>query len=182
MLSIEYGHKVVHLSVCLQVIGVKLTGNLGGWTSPKDIILKLADILTVKGGTGAIVEYHGPGVDSISCTGMATICNMGAEIGATTSVFPFNDSMKRYLEATDRSGIAGYADQVKDELLSADDGCHYDRLVEIDLDTLEPHVNGPFTPDLGHPISKMGQRAKENNWPMDIKVGGCSAAVCQRTV
>ena len=153
------------------MIGIKLTGSLGGWTSPKDIILKVADILTVKGGTGAIVEYHGPGVDSISCTGMGTICNMGAEIGATTSVFPFNPSMKRYLDATNRSDIGEYAEQVQEELLSADEGCHYDRLVEIDLNTLEPHINGPFTPDLAHPISKMGRRAKNKGWPLEIKVG-----------
>lgn len=157
-------------STC-QVIGVKLTGKLSGWTSPKDIILKVADILTVKGGTGAIVEYFGPGVDSISCTGMGTICNMGAEIGATTSVFPYNDSMKRYLDSTNRSPIANFASQVHSELLSADEGCHYDRVIEIDLNTLEPHINGPFTPDLAHPVSKIGQRAKENGWPVDIKVG-----------
>lgn len=135
---------------------MKLTGSLKGWTSPKDIILKLAGILTVKGGTGAIVEYFGPGVDSISCTGMATICNMGAEIGATTSVFPYNDRMKDYLKSTKRGDIASAADQFKGSLLTADSNAKYDQVVEIDLSTLEPHVNGPFTPDLANPISKLG--------------------------
>lgn len=153
-----------------KVIGVKLTGKLNGWTSSKDIILKVADILTVKGGTGAIIEYHGPGVESISCTGMATICNMGAEIGATTSVFPFNRRMKDYLSATSRAGIGSAAEEFQ-SLLSPDEGTQYDQLIEIDLDTLEPLVNGPFTPDLGNPISKLGQQAKTNNWPEEIKVG-----------
>lgn len=156
---------------CPQVIGVKLTGKLSGWTSPKDIILKVADILTVKGGTGAIVEYHGPGVDSISCTGMATICNMGAEIGATTSLFPYNFRMKDYLKATGRGEIAQAADKYLKSLLTADEGCHYDSTIEINLDKLEPHVNGPFTPDLAHPISKLGQTAQQKGWPMDISVG-----------
>lgn len=155
---------------CPKVIGVKLTGKLSGWTSPKDIILKVAGILTVKGGTGAIVEYHGPGVDSISCTGMATICNMGAEIGATTSLFPFNKRMSDYLKATGRASVASEAEKFK-PLLVPDDGAPYDELIELNLDTLEPHVNGPFTPDLAHPISKLGQVAKKNNWPVDIKVG-----------
>lgn len=155
---------------CPKVIGVKLTGKLTGWTSPKDVILKLAGILTVKGGTGAIVEYFGPGVDSISCTGMGTICNMGAEIGATTSVFPYNKRMCDYLCATGRPEIAKEA-QDYCELLTADDDCKYDQVVEINLDTLEPHVNGPFTPDLAHPINKLGQNAKEKDWPMEIKVG-----------
>lgn len=155
---------------CPKVIGVKLTGKLSGWTSPKDIILKVADILTVKGGTGAIVEYHGPGVDSISCTGMATICNMGAEIGATTSVFPFNNRMHTYLKATGRADIAQEADKYK-SLLTPDNGACYDQLIEINLDQLEPHVNGPFTPDLAHPISKLGEAARKNNWPENIKVG-----------
>ncbi len=141
---------------CPKVIGVKLTGSLSGWTSPKDVILKVAGILTVKGGTGAIVEYHGPGVDSISCTGMGTICNMGAEIGATTSVFPYNSRMKDYLDATGRSDIAKEADKYKDKLLSPDSGCKYDQLIEINLSELEPHVNGPFTPDLATPIGKLG--------------------------
>ncbi|CAG2218899.1 ACO [Mytilus edulis] len=155
---------------CPKVIGVKLTGKLSGWTSPKDIILKVAGILTVKGGTGAIVEYFGPGVDSISCTGMGTICNMGAEIGATTSVFPYNHRMQDYLRATERSAIADLANNYKG-LLSADPDCKYDELIEINLSELEPHVNGPFTPDLANPISKLGQIAKEKDWPLDIRVG-----------
>jgi aconitate hydratase len=156
---------------CPEVIGVKLTGQLSGWTSPKDVILKVADILTVKGGTGAIVEYHGPGVDSISCTGMATICNMGAEIGATTSVFPYNASMRRYLQATSRPDIAGAADEFQQNLLAADDGCSYDRLIEVNLSELEPHLNGPFTPDLGNPLSKIGENARKHGWPLDVSVG-----------
>merc|ERR1719318_1573657 len=135
-----------------KVIGVKLTGELSGWTSPKDVILKVADLLTVKGGTGAIIEYFGPGVKSISCTGMGTICNMGAEIGATTSIFPFNERMGAYLEATGRKGIADLAGKHQ-SLLQADEGAQYDQIIEIDLNTLEPHINGPFTPDFGHPIS-----------------------------
>ncbi|EEB14482.1 aconitate hydratase, putative [Pediculus humanus corporis] len=156
---------------CPKVIGVKLTGKLSGWTSPKDVILKVAGLLTVKGGTGAIIEYHGPGVDSISCTGMATICNMGAEIGATTSIFPFNKRMSDYLEATGRSDVAKEASKYKNSLLSADQNCQYDQLIEINLDTLEPHVNGPFTPDLAHPIGKLGKTAREKGWPLDIRVG-----------
>ncbi|CAK9300732.1 unnamed protein product [Gordionus sp. m RMFG-2023] len=155
---------------CPNVIGVKLTGKLRDWTSSKDVILKVAGILTVKGGTGAIIEYFGPGVDSISCTGMGTICNMGAEIGATTSVFPYNVSMKRYLDATKRKDIGDLADQYKD-LLVPDKDCHYDRVIEIDLDQLGPHVNGPFTPDLAHPIAKLKDAAIKNNWPLEIKVG-----------
>nr|BAN21265.1 aconitase, mitochondrial [Riptortus pedestris] len=155
---------------CPKVIGVKLTGALKGWTSPKDVILKVAGILTVKGGTGAIIEYFGPGVDNISCTGMGTICNMGAEIGATTSVFPFNKRMGDYLAATGRDAIAKEATKHKG-LLTADEGAPYDKVVEIDLSTLEPHVNGPFTPDLAHPISKLGEAAKKNGWPLEIKVG-----------
>lgn len=155
---------------CPNVIGVRLTGEMSGWTSSKDIILKVAGILTVKGGTGAIVEYFGPGVQSISCTGMGTICNMGAEIGATTSVFPYNSRMKDYLVATNRKEIAEAADQYK-QLLTADEGCKYDQVVDINLSELEPHVNGPFTPDLAHPISKLGQNAKEAGWPLDIRVG-----------
>ncbi|OWR48892.1 Aconitate hydratase, partial [Danaus plexippus plexippus] len=143
---------------------------LKGWTSPKDVILKVAGILTVKGGTGAIVEYHGPGVDSISCTGMATICNMGAEIGATTSVFPYNARMEAYLKSTGRHDIASAANSYKN-LLTPDPKAPYDQLIEIDLSTLEPHVNGPFTPDLANPISKLGEIAKKNDWPIDIKVG-----------
>ncbi|XP_023238692.1 aconitate hydratase, mitochondrial-like [Centruroides sculpturatus] len=155
---------------CPKVIGVRLTGKLSGWASPKDVILKVAGILTVKGGTGAIVEYFGPGVESISCTGMGTICNMGAEIGATTSIFPYNVRMKDYLNATNRNEIANLADQYQ-ELLTPDQNCEYDQVVEINLSELEPHVNGPFTPDLAHPISKLGHNAKENGWPVEIKVG-----------
>ncbi|CAL8072565.1 unnamed protein product [Calicophoron daubneyi] len=159
------------------IIGVKLTGALSGWTSPKDIILKVAEILSVKGGTGSIVEYFGPGVDSVSCTGMATICNMGAEIGATTSVFPFNERMAEFLRATKRSAIADLASQHKGTLLTPDKDCEYDRIIEIDLNTLEPHVNGPFTPDLAHPISKLGAHAKQHDWPMRVSsslIGSCT--------
>jgi aconitate hydratase len=156
---------------CPKVIGVHLTGKISGWTSPKDVILKVADILTVKGGTGAIIEYHGKGVDSISCTGMATICNMGAEIGATTSIFPFNQRMAAYLKSTGRQSIAEEAAKYQTALLQADSGAKYDEMIEINLDTLEPHVNGPFTPDLAHPISKLGANSKKNGYPMDIKVG-----------
>merc|ERR1712012_557236 len=162
---------------CPKVIGVKLTGKLSGWTSPKDVILKVAGILTVKGGTGAIVEYFGEGVDSISCTGMGTICNMGAEIGATTSVFPFNGRMADYLVATERKNIADLATEYKSALLSPDSGCQYDQVIEIDLSTLEPHVNGPFTPDLATPISKLGETAKKNSWPLEVKdglIGSCT--------
>ncbi|XP_021184209.2 probable aconitate hydratase, mitochondrial [Helicoverpa armigera] len=155
---------------CPKVIGVKLTGQMKGWTSPKDVILKVAGILTVKGGTGAIVEYFGPGVDSISCTGMATICNMGAEIGATTSVFPYNSRMEAYLKSTGRGEIAGFANKYK-HLLTPDSKAPYDQVIEIDLSKLEPHVNGPFTPDLANPISKLGDIAKKNSWPVDIRVG-----------
>jgi len=153
-----------------KIIGVKLTGSLGGWTTPKDIILKVAGILTVKGGTGAIVEYHGPGVNSISCTGMATICNMGAEIGATTSLFPFNDRMYDYLKATKRQHI-GESSRAYAAELREDQGAEYDQLIEINLDELEPHINGPFTPDLATPISKFAQAVKDNKWPDELKVG-----------
>ncbi|KAK5668233.1 Aconitate hydratase mitochondrial [Batrachochytrium dendrobatidis] len=155
---------------CPNVIGIKLVGKLNGWTSPKDIILKVAGILTVKGGTGAIVEYFGPGVDSISCTGMATICNMGAEIGATTSLFPYNSRMSDYLKATSRGAIADYATSFKHNLV-ADAGAKYDQIIEIDLNTLEPHINGPFTPDLATPLSKFAEAVTKNNWPAELKVG-----------
>lgn len=155
---------------CPKVIGVKLTGKLNGWTSPKDVILKLAGILTVKGGTGAIVEYFGEGVDSISATGMGTICNMGAEIGATTSIFPYNSRMREYLSATGRSDIASVADE-NSGFLSADQGAHYDQVIEIDLNQLVPHVNGPFTPDLASPIDQFGANAVKNGWPTEMKVG-----------
>lgn len=159
-----------------KLIGVKLTGQLKGWTSPKDVILKVAGILTVKGGTGSIVEYFGPGVDSISCTGMGTICNMGAEIGATTSVFPFNHRMADYLKATQRSDIAKEAEQYK-KLLTPDPEAQYDQVIEINLSELEPHVNGPFTPDLAHPVYKFAKAVEENNWPKELKValiGSCT--------
>ena len=159
-----------------KLIGVHLTGKLSGWASPKDVILKLAGILTVKGGTGAIVEYFGPGAETLSCTGKGTICNMGAEIGATTSVFAFDESMARYLKATDRADIAEAAQAVAahlrpdDEVLN-DAGACYDQVVEIDLSQLEPHVNGPFTPDKAWPISQFASAVKENGWPEDLEVG-----------
>ncbi|KAK3073808.1 Aconitate hydratase mitochondrial [Teratosphaeriaceae sp. CCFEE 6253] len=153
-----------------KVIGIKLTGELSGWTAPKDIILKVAGILTVKGGTGAIIEYHGPGVNGLSCTGMGTICNMGAEIGATTSLFPFNDRMYDYLVATKRKDIGDFARAYAAELRE-DEGAEYDELVEINLSELEPHINGPFTPDLATPISKFKDAVKENKWPEELRVG-----------
>jgi len=155
-----------------KILGVKLTGKLKGWTSPKDIILKLAGILTVKGGTGYIVEYFGEGTKNISCTGKATICNMGAEIGATTSLFPFDDSMSKYLVLTGRKEIAESAETIY-EYLKSDNGCekYYDKIIEINLDELEPHINGPFTPDLAHPISKFKDAVIENGYPEELKVG-----------
>lgn len=154
-----------------KIMGVKLTGRMNGWTSPKDIILKLAGITTVKGGTGKIVEYFGDGINTFSATGMGTICNMGAEIGATTSVFPFNKPMVDYLGATGRSEIASFAELYHKDLLSADQGAEYDEVIEIDLNTLEPYVNGPFTPDLATPISKLKDVAVKNNWPLEVRVG-----------
>merc|ERR1712223_1330451 len=162
---------------CPKVIGVKLTGKLSGWTSPKDVILKVAGILTVKGGTMSIVEYFGDGVDSISATGMGTICNMGAELGATTSVFPFNQRMVDYLVATEREAIAAEAEKYKASLLSPDPGCQYDQGIEIDLNTLEPHVNGPFTPDLATPIKDLADAANKNGWPLEVRdalIGSCT--------
>eukprot|EP01123_Difflugia_compressa_P007897 TRINITY_DN2226_c0_g2_i2.p2 TRINITY_DN2226_c0_g2~~TRINITY_DN2226_c0_g2_i2.p2 ORF type:complete len:784 (-),score=201.80 TRINITY_DN2226_c0_g2_i2:271-2622(-) len=153
-----------------KIIGIKLTGKLPAWSSPKDVILKVAGILTVKGGTGAIVEYFGPGVESISCTGMGTICNMGAEIGATTSIFPYNDRMADYLKATGRSGIASVARQYT-HLLRSDDFVEYDQVIELDLSTLHPHVNGPFTPDLAHSIEELPKAIKTNNWPSQLSAG-----------
>ena len=159
-----------------KLIGVKLTGELSGWTSSKDVILKVAGILTVKGGTGAIVEYFGPGAQALSCTGKGTICNMGAEIGATTSTFGYDASMSRYLRATDRAEIADLADSVA-EHLTGDQECYdnpekyFDRVVEIDLSTLEPHINGPYTPDLAWPISKFAEAVKENGYPQKLEVG-----------
>ena len=159
-----------------KLIGVKLTGKLNGWAAPKDIILKVAGILTVKGGTGAIVEYFGEGAESISATGKGTICNMGAEIGATTSVFAYDESMERYLKATGRSEIAEMANELKsflspDPEIIENPGHYYDQLIEINLSELEPHVNGPFTPDLATPISKMKETARKHGWPLDVKVG-----------
>ncbi|CAE6411819.1 unnamed protein product [Rhizoctonia solani] len=161
-----------------KVIGVNLTGKIGGWTTPKDVILKVAGILTVKGGTGAIVEYTGPGVESLSCTGMATICNMGAEIGATTSLFPYNERMGDYLRATKRGDIAGYAKSFQHNL-KPDQNAEYDQTIEINLSELEPHmhINGPFTPDLATPISMFAEAVKRNNWPAELKValiGSCT--------
>lgn len=153
-----------------KVIGVKLTGSLQEWASPKDVILKVAGILTVKGGTGAIVEYFGEGVESLSCTGMGTICNMGAEIGATTSMFPYNNRMATYLKATNRASIASLADSFK-EHLKADDNAVYDQLIEINLSELEPHINGPFTPDLAHPLSKFKEEVVKNGWPSELSAG-----------
>jgi aconitate hydratase len=153
-----------------KVIGVKLTGQLQPWASAKDVILKVAGILTVKGGTGAIVEYFGSGVESLSCTGCATICNMGAEIGATTSVFPFTHRMVDYLKATNRAGIAEQATQYR-SLLEADKGAQYDQLIEINLSTLEPHINGPFTPDAATPLSAFKAAVKTNGWPVKLSAG-----------
>ncbi len=159
-----------------KLIGVKLTGKLSGWTSSKDVILKVAGILTAKGGTGAIVEYFGPGAESLSCTGKGTICNMGAEIGATTSTFGYDDSMSRYLKATERADVAELADQVA-EHLNGDAECYenpekyFDQVIEIDLSTLEPHINGPYTPDLAWPISKFAAAVKEKGYPQKLEVG-----------
>jgi aconitate hydratase len=159
-----------------KLIGVKLTGKLNGWTAPKDVILKVAGILTVKGGTGAIVEYFGEGATSMSCTGKGTICNMGAEIGATTSTFGYDESMSRYLKATGREEIATAADAVAgylnaDKEVYEDPIAYFDEVIEIDLNVLEPHLNGPFTPDLATPISKMKEAAAANGWPTKIEVG-----------
>lgn len=162
---------------CPTVIGVHLKGKLSGWTASKDVILRVAHELTVKGGTGSIIEYFGPGVESISCTGMGTICNMGAEVGATTSIFPFNNRMATYLKATERAPIADLALKYKDSLMTADPGCTYDRVIEIDLDTLGPHINGPFTPDLSTSIDQMSEAVKSNEWPTEIRValiGSCT--------
>jgi aconitate hydratase len=155
---------------CPKVIGVELKGKMSGWTAPKDIILKVAGELTVKGGTGAIIEYKGPGVESLSATGMGTICNMGAEIGATTSVFPFNNRMADYLRATKRADIADLATAFQKNLLP-DRDAEYDQVLEINLSELEPHINGPFTPDLATPLSKFAEAVKKNNWPEELKVG-----------
>ncbi len=165
-----------------KLIGVKLSGKLSGWTSPKDIILKLADILTVKGGTGSIIEYFGEGTTTISCTGKGTICNMGAEVGATTSVFPFDEKMAAYLRITDRADVTALAEGTADELCADKEVLenpekYFDQVIEINLSELEPHLNGPFTPDKGWPISKMKEAVKNENYPDNIKValiGSCT--------
>lgn len=165
-----------------KLIGVKLTGKLNGWASPKDIILKVCEVLTVKGGTNAIVEYFGEGTESISCTGKGTICNMGAEHGATTSVFPYDESMSRYLKATERSDLAELAEKYKhllknDEEVEVNPEKYYDRIVEIDLTTLEPHLVGPHTPDLARPISKMKEDVQKEGYPAELSaalIGSCT--------
>jgi len=165
-----------------KIIGVRLTGLLQGWTSAKDVILKVAGILTVKGGTGAIIEYFGPGTSSISCTGKGTICNMGAEIGATTSVFPYDSRMADYLRATKRESIAQLADGVVDCLIADQEvldepSAYYDEVIEIDLSVLEPHINGPYTPDLAWPLSEFAEAVRKNGYPDAISValiGSCT--------
>ncbi len=165
-----------------KLIGVKLTGKLNGWTSPKDVILKVAEILTVKGGTGAIVEYFGEGAQSMSCTGKGTICNMGAEIGATTSTFGYDDSMRRYLKATGRAEVVAEADKIAEHLTGdpevyANPEQYFDQLIEIDLNTLMPHLNGPFTPDLATPVGSMTEKATKNGWPLEVEwglIGSCT--------
>ncbi len=159
-----------------RLIGVKLTGRLNGWAAPKDIILKIAGILTVKGGTGAIIEYFGEGAESLSATGKGTICNMGAEVGATTSLFAYDTSMERYLKATGREEVAKLANGIAEHLeadpqVYENPDLYFDQVIEIDLSELEPHINGPFTPDRATPISKMAETAKENGWPLKISVG-----------
>ena len=165
-----------------KLIGVKLTGRLNGWTAPKDVILKVAGILTVKGGTGAIVEYFGEGAESMSATGKGTICNMGAEIGATTSTFGYDDSMRRYLAATGRQDVVDAADKVAEHLTGdaevyANPEQYFDQVIEINLDELTPHLNGPFTPDLATPVAEMKKKAAANDWPTDIEwalIGSCT--------
>jgi aconitate hydratase len=159
-----------------ELIGVKLTGKLNGWTSPKDVILKVAGILTVKGGTGFILEYFGEGARSISCTGKGTICNMGAEIGATTSIFGYDEKMKEYLTGTGRADVAEMADKISDYLTGdpevyANPELYFDKVIEIDLSSLEAHVNGPFTPDSAWPLSQFAKAVKDNNWPEKLEVG-----------
>ena len=165
-----------------KLIGVKLTGKISGWTSAKDVILKVSGILTVKGGTGAIIEYFGEGAKNLSCTGKGTICNMGAEVGATTSTFGYDESMERYLRATDRGDIADAANAVK-EYLTADPEVYanpekyFDELIEIDLNSLRPHLNGPFTPDLATPVGELGPKARANDWPLKVDwglIGSCT--------
>lgn len=165
-----------------KLIGVKLTGKLSGWTAPKDVILKVAEILTVKGGTGAIVEYFGPGATSMSCTGKGTICNMGAEIGATTSTFGYDESMERYLKATDRADVAEEANKVKEHLTAdpevyANPEQYFDQVIEINLTELKPLLNGPFTPDLATEVGTMKEKAEKNGWPLAVEwglIGSCT--------
>src|SRR5690554_3056940 len=165
-----------------KLIGVHLTGSLSGWSSPQDIILKVAEILTVKARTGAIVEYFGPGADSIPATGKATVCNMGAEIGATTSVFQFDDNMAAYLRATGREAIAEAAEGVRehlraDEEVLADPERYFDQVIEIDLDQLGPMINGPHSPDRAHQLSEVGEAATREGWPLEISsalIGSCT--------
>ena len=165
-----------------KLIGVKLTGKPQGWTAAKDVILKVAEILTVKGGTGCILEYFGEGAQNLSCTGKGTICNMGAEIGATTSTFGYDKSMERFLRATDRNEIADEAEKIKsyltgDEEVYANPEAHFDQVIEIDLNTLKPHLNGPFTPDLATPVGELKDKAKENDWPINVDwglIGSCT--------
>lgn len=165
-----------------KLIGVKLTGKLSGWAAPKDVILKVAGILTVKGGTGAIIEYFGEGAKSMSCTGKGTICNMGAEVGATTSTFGYDDSMERYLRATNRADVADAANEVRNYLTGdpevyADPEQYFDEVVEINLSELKPHLNGPFTPDLATPVSEIGEKARANDWPINVDwglIGSCT--------
>ena len=165
-----------------KLIGVKLTGKLNGWTAPKDVILKVAGILTVKGGTGAIIEYFGDGAEAMSCTGKGTICNMGAEVGATTSTFGYDESMERYLRSTGRDDVADAANAVKEHLTAdaevyANPEQYFDQVIEIDLSTLSPHLNGPFTPDLATPIAEMSKVAKQNDWPLQVEwglIGSCT--------
>lgn len=165
-----------------KLIGVKLTGKLSGWSSPKDVILKVAEILTVKGGTGAIIEYFGEGAQSISCTGKGTICNMGAEVGATTSTFGYDDSMERYLRATERAEVSDLANGIKEHLTGdpevyANPEQYFDQLIEINLTNLKPHLNGPFTPDLATEVGTMTEKAQSNDWPLDVEwglIGSCT--------
>ena len=159
-----------------RLIGIRLKGKLNGWASPKDIILKVAGLLTVNGGTGSIVEYFGEGAESISCTGKATICNMGAEIGATCSIFAFDSSMEKYLEATGRKDVADLAGKIREHLtsdkeISADPVKYYDQFIEINLTELEPYINGPFSPDISTPVSQMKAAAEKNGWPVNVEVG-----------
>ena len=165
-----------------KLIGVRLTGKISGWTAPKDVILKVAELLTVKGGTGAIVEYFGPGAQALSCTGKGTICNMGAEIGATTSTFGYDESMERYLRATGRDQVADLANGIKEDLTAdpevyANPEAYFDQIIDIDLSTLKPQLNGPFTPDLATEVGTMTQKAQQNDWPLKVEwglIGSCT--------